>query len=82
MNKTDGDFKRIFHGIEKDAPRHRKRYAKLSKKMLHSANMEHISGGEWSMFSDEMKHDFTYHEASFQSLRHILFQRHYGYKRA
>ena len=75
MNKRDGDFKRIFHGIEKDAPWHRKRYANLSKKMLHSANMEHISRGEWSMFSDEMEHDLTYHGASFQSLWHILFQR-------
>ena len=76
MNKIDGDLKKTVHGIEKDAPWHRKRYAKLSKKMLHSANMEHISGGEWSMFSDEMKHDLTYHGASFQSLWHILFQRH------
>jgi len=74
MNKRDGDFKRIFHSIEKDAPWHLKRYAKLSKKILHCANMEHISRGEWSMFSDEMEHDLTYHGASFQSLWHILFQ--------
>lgn len=74
MNKIDGDLKKTVHGIEKDAPWHRKRYAKLSKKMLHSANMKHLSGGEWSMFSDEMEHDLTYHGASFQSLWHILFQ--------